>query len=296
MKKMFPWLKKYFTVLLSVALVIASLVMTIGANGAVSVKSPAGAGKESNHSVTSREEFDALGEGTVLPLTYRATGRMLGGAAPVFESATVLITFREYGKNPGGSTYDDTWEFLFAATADALYLKAYEYESIKEASGAQEGVEFKREFEYYVKGSEVFIRCLQYREIEDGGIDATEEVLGYDGNEALALIAIGELRGKWVRATGTELMRFAQEDFGDFFGAFSPSYLANYFASYFEEVTFEGGEEPKVTGTNPRDDWGNGGYEIETGSVQYKYINNTVIKDISNKKTYELKDYLKEEK
>ncbi len=302
MKKILPWLKKYFVVLLCITLVVVAVVNTVDLGDFVTVESIAGEGEGDNHIIASEEEFNALAEGTVLPLTYRAMGRMID-AAPIFESATVLITFREYGQHwettleheqtsDTGTYHDDTFEFLLAATADALYLKAYKRTSDRKAGESYEEYE-EQEFEYYVKGSEVFIRCLQYREIDDGGIDVTERVLGYDRNKALALIAVGELRGKWVRATGTELMKFAEEDFGDFFDDFNPSHLV----SYFQEVTFDGGEEPKFTGTNPHRDYKYGnGYEIETGSVQYKYINNTVIEDISNKKTYELKDYLKEGK
>lgn len=289
MQRFWIWFKKYFAIFLTLALVIASVVMTVDFTRLLPVDEVIGEGKGTNHTVTTREEFDAILDQTALPLTARFVGTEStdGVPSPTFQSVTLCVTRK--------MTEDEGWdnlEYVLALTADAAYLKWTEAEFETFHDGSED---WGFQIEFYVKGGETFARVIEFHCIDiNEGVETNEEDLkasGADDFEGIPLeMACGKLFGKWVRVTGMRIERMGKSEIG---------YACTLAREIGRNGVFTAGEEPSVVleemmiftsgAVMPTEDTLLADYKI-THFLQYKYINNTVIEDVSEKKTYELND------
>lgn len=304
MKQFLFWLKKYFVILLAFGLVIGAALMSIDFKSLVKVDEVIGQGNGENVEIGTREEFDALLYDTVEPLLAKALGEEVG-RAPMYQSIAMYlsdISSDVVGEDGEYANYEEN--YILAVLDGAIYLSINGLED----EGDQSWSEYYCErTDYYFVGEEVYARIIQY-DFKESGYEYTVEDLKEDPVgmqwefgadmtvEGYIQLVRGDLFQKWVRITDVGMAKEARNEL---------DYVRSIMRDIYQEGMFYAGKEPKIVRESS--------YISRVGEVfqgiqeghsddadacnittvlQFKYINNTVIEDITAGKIYDIRDYM----
>ena len=303
MTRFWPWLKKYFTVVLAFGLVIAAVLMTVDWHALFPVSEVVKEGDGTNQTISTQEEFETLMENTVEPLLARTWGEQSldNLPAPKFQGLTMILKekFDETFSNGIGKCQGQAIHEL-SVRDGAIYLNVQEDAS----DGFDEGHDLK--IEYYITKTDTYARISRFNLFDaDEGGEITEQQWrqitpsrsedSFLFNEGFMQMAFGSLLGKWVRVTGTILADQAKYEIESAchrakktlrYGTFTPGEEPIIVREY--SYTFDNGYTGRATLV---EELVPNAPQIYIDSVQFKYINNTVIKDITSKKIYDINDY-----
>ena len=303
MKQFLFWLKKYFVILLAFGLVIGAALMSIDFKSLVKVDEVIGQGNGENVEIGTREEFDALLYDTVEPLLAKALGEEVG-REPMHQSIAMYlsdISSDVVGEDGEYANYEEN--YILAVLDGAIYLRG----NWLEDEGNQSGSEYYCGItDYYFVGEEIYARIIQYdfkengREytVEDLKKDPTRMALEFGADmtvEGYIQLVRGDLFQKWVRITDVEMAENARNDL---------NYVRSVMWDTYREGMFYAGKEPKIVRERSYISrvgevlqWIQGHSDDAdacniTEVLQFKYINNTVIEDITAGKVYDIRDYM----
>lgn len=305
MNRFLFWLRKYFVILLAFGLAIGAVLMSIDFKSIIKVDAVIEEGDGENAKIATREEFDALTYSTVNPLLKKALGEETD-IEPTHQSIAIYysdISEEVVGDDGIYGNYEES--FVLAIVDNAIYLRCRGIENEGDPSdGWSEYI--CMDLEYYFIGGEVYTRIVQYDYI-DGGHECTAEDFRAGAlnknytfssdmpTDAYIQMVRGDLYKKWVRITEMGMAELAKNELD------SAWYCI---VNISENGTFYEGTEPQIIY-----EWamitrmGETAHFLEghsddtdahniTETMQFKYINNTVIDDITNEHVYDIRDYM----